>query len=146
MGAVFAELNKGSAVTSGLRKVKKGEGIADRPIPVPKGPKAAAKAAPKAAEPARPPKCELSGKKWEVEYQARRRSPSAMRVPQATWRQRERTPSPCALARAPSSPPRGVASQPHTRRRIALEHVPVPLEGWKAAVVRNNHHPLLPRE
>eukprot|EP00965_Chrysotila_dentata_P041239 1368507-Pleurochrysis_carterae.AAC.1 len=72
MGAVFAELNKGEGVTAGLKHVKKGEGLKDRPVPVPKtsaAPTAAPKATPAAAK---PPKFALENKKWLVEHQARR--------------------------------------------------------------------------
>jgi len=68
MGAVFSQLNQGENVTSGLKKVKKGEGLADRPIPVPKA-KAAPKAAPAAPVAAKPPVFALAGKKWQVENQ-----------------------------------------------------------------------------
>ena len=71
MAAVFAELNKGGAITTGLKHVKKGEGIKDRAIPVEKK-KAAPAAKPAAAAPAKPPKFALSqGKKWEIEYQVK---------------------------------------------------------------------------
>jgi len=69
MGAVFAELNKGEGVTAGLKHVKKGEGLKDRPVPVPKtsaAPTAAPKATPAAAK---PPKFALENKKWLVEHQ-----------------------------------------------------------------------------
>ena len=70
---MFAQLNQGAAVTSGLKKVKKGEGIADRPIPVPKAP-AAPKAAPKVEVAAKPPSFGLNGKKWEVQHQVGNKS------------------------------------------------------------------------
>lgn len=48
--------------------MKKGEGIADRPIPVPKA-RAAPKAPPAATTAAaKPSKLALNGKKWEVEH------------------------------------------------------------------------------
>lgn len=74
MDAVFAQLSKGEAVTSGLKHVKKGEGIKDRPVPVQKA--SAPKAAPKAAVSAapKPPKCELSNTKWMVEHQMKNTS------------------------------------------------------------------------
>ena len=62
---------QGEGVTAGLRKVKKGEGLADKPIPVPKV-ITAPKSTPVAAqEAARPPVFALNGKKWEVQYQVR---------------------------------------------------------------------------
>ena len=71
MGDVFAALNKGGDVTTGLKHVKKGEGIQDRKVPVPKA-ASATPAVPKAAPAAsKPPKFALNGKKWEVEYQVK---------------------------------------------------------------------------
>lgn len=59
-------------MTAGLKKVKKGEGLADRPIPVPKAaPTASAPRAQPSAAPAKPPSFGLNGKKWEVQYQVR---------------------------------------------------------------------------
>ena len=76
MSAVFSELNQGSAVTAGLKKVTadmKTKNRADRSGKVPDGPakKAVPAAKSKAAAPAaRPPKLELSqGRKWLVEHQ-----------------------------------------------------------------------------
>ena len=71
--ALFAEINKGGAVTSGLKKVTKGEAWDPSKYG---GKKAApaASAAPKfgaAAGAAKPPKLELNGKKWEVEHQVK---------------------------------------------------------------------------
>ncbi|QNP97225.1 Adenylyl cyclase-associated protein [Yarrowia lipolytica] len=84
MGAVFADLSKGEAVTAGLRKVDKSEmthknpdlrkqdpvgasGKAARPLP-PKKPGSLSKATPAAAAPKqRPAKTELLDTKWFVE-------------------------------------------------------------------------------
>ncbi|KAG5360200.1 Adenylyl cyclase-associated protein [Yarrowia sp. B02] len=85
MGAVFADLSKGEAVTAGLRKVDKSEmthknpelrkqqdpvgasGKAARPLP-PKKPGSLSKASPAApAAKQRPPKTELLDTKWFVE-------------------------------------------------------------------------------
>jgi hypothetical protein len=76
--ALFAQINQGGSVTSGLKKVTKGEdwdpskyGKA-KPAPVasvPSTPKAATAAATK------PPKCEcVGGKKWEIENQVKNSS------------------------------------------------------------------------
>lgn len=71
MGDVFSQLSKGAEVTSGLKKVIKGEKI-DRPIPVPKAKAApAAPVAAKTAAPVKPPKFALNGKKWEIEHQVK---------------------------------------------------------------------------
>lgn len=75
MSAVFSELNKGEAVTAGLRKVTddmKSKNRADRSgvVSASAAPKPAAGAGPKAgAAPAKPPKLALEGKKWAVENQ-----------------------------------------------------------------------------
>uniref|UniRef100_A0A7S0JB84 C-CAP/cofactor C-like domain-containing protein n=1 Tax=Calcidiscus leptoporus TaxID=127549 RepID=A0A7S0JB84_9EUKA len=71
MDAVFAALNQGEGVTSGLKHVKKGEGLKDRPVVAPKAKPAAAAAQPKAAAPAKPPKFALEDKKWVVDYQVK---------------------------------------------------------------------------
>lgn len=73
MGAVFAQLNQGSAITAGLKHVKKGEGIKDRAIPVEKKPAPKA-AAPKVEAAAKPPKMEHTPKGWSVEYQVKNQS------------------------------------------------------------------------
>jgi len=69
MSGVFAALNKGGDVTSGLKKVTndmKAKNRADRSGKVeeivPKGVK-------KTTAPKQPPKCELQSNKWVVEYQ-----------------------------------------------------------------------------
>lgn len=74
---LFAELNKGEDVTKGLKKVTsdmqthKNPSLRSGPAPFSKpnlAPKpGAAPAAPKAVE--RPPRKELEGKKWMIEYQ-----------------------------------------------------------------------------
>jgi len=75
--ALFAQINQGGAITSGLKKVTKGTLHAaskNTPIDAPDKPKPAA--APKAAAaPAKPPKCEcVGGKKWEIEHQVKNQS------------------------------------------------------------------------
>jgi len=75
MSAVFAALNQGSAITSGLKHVKKGEGIKERAVPVEKAKEPKAAAAPKAAAPAKPPvMSHQQGKGWTVEYQVKQQA------------------------------------------------------------------------
>jgi len=76
---LFAEINKGAAVTAGLRKVTddqkthKNPGLRGSSVvkdsDLNKNKKAAAPAKKAAAPAARPPKLELNGKKWSCEYQ-----------------------------------------------------------------------------
>lgn len=77
MGAVFAEINKGEGITSGLRKVDKSEMTHKNPnlrktgpTPGPK-PKIKSSAPSKPAEtaPVKPPRIELENTKWFVENQ-----------------------------------------------------------------------------
>jgi len=72
MNNVFAALNKGEGVTSGLKKVTndmKAKNQTDKPVLTPKEKTAAAAAKAPAAKTTRPPKFGLEGKKWVVEYQ-----------------------------------------------------------------------------
>jgi len=78
MNAVFSALNKGTAITSGLRKVADSEKTKNRKpeerssvVPSSVGAKKAASAAPKfgAGKKKGTPKCALEGNKWVVEYQ-----------------------------------------------------------------------------
>ena len=79
MNAVFKELNKGEAITSGLRKVTddmKTKNRADRVGLVADAPKAngsSAKAAP-AAPAAKPARFALDGKRWAIEHQVGNKS------------------------------------------------------------------------
>jgi adenylyl cyclase-associated protein len=72
MGAVFADINKGEGVTSGLKKVDKSmktKNMKDVPVLVPKEKKAAGGKQFKAAhEEKKPPKLELSKGTWFVEW------------------------------------------------------------------------------
>jgi len=75
-GALFAQLNKGDAVTSGLKKVTddmktKNRNPNERSAVVPAAtqPKAAPKAAAKAGQKVGTPRVELVGNKWVVEWQ-----------------------------------------------------------------------------
>ncbi|KAK3272657.1 hypothetical protein CYMTET_19060 [Cymbomonas tetramitiformis] len=74
MNALLGELNKGSAVTGGLKKVTddmKSKNQANRSGAVPAGntPKPVTSAAAKAPAVTKPPKFELKARKWEIEYQ-----------------------------------------------------------------------------
>ena len=76
MSAVFKELNKGEAITSGLRKVTddmKSKNRADRSGFVATGGGGAGGPA-KTAKAAKPPKFALDGKKWAVEHQVGNRT------------------------------------------------------------------------
>ena len=73
---LFAELNKGEDVTKGLKKVTsdmqthKNPNLRTGPTPSAAKPNLAPKPGPtSAAAPSRPPRKELEGKKWMVEYQ-----------------------------------------------------------------------------
>jgi len=75
MNAVFASINKGEGVTSGLKKVTadmKTKNRTDKssvvPASAPKSTSSGASAK-KSAAPAKPPKLALDGNKWSVEYQ-----------------------------------------------------------------------------
>jgi len=76
-GALFAELNKGDAVTSGLKKVTsdmqthKNPSLREGPKPFVKQTSPAPSSTPvtKTAAPVKPPRCEQEGRKWFVEYQ-----------------------------------------------------------------------------
>lgn len=76
MNALFGELNKGEAVTSGLRKVTddmKAKNRTDRTGAVPSNAGSSSAPPPNLAagvKPAGPPKFELAGKKWAVENQS----------------------------------------------------------------------------
>jgi len=80
MSAVFKELNKGEAITSGLRKVTddmKSKNRADRSGLVATGGGGAGVAPavpPAASKTAKPPKFALDGKKWAVEHQVGQRT------------------------------------------------------------------------
>lgn len=73
---LFAELNKGGAITSGLKKVDRKDTNKDKQISgkvEAKETKVAVKA------PAKPPKCELVGNKWTVEYQVHPSAPVVLK-------------------------------------------------------------------
>lgn len=73
MGAVFADLNKGENVTSGLRKVDKSQmthknpALREKRPPPPKKPQSLA-AKPPAAKPKKSPRMELVDTKWIIEH------------------------------------------------------------------------------
>jgi len=74
--ALFADLNKGGDVTKGLKKVSsdqmthKNPALRTGPQPFKPSPQSTPQASRAAAPPVnKPPKCELDGKKWNVEYQ-----------------------------------------------------------------------------
>ncbi|KAI1876994.1 uncharacterized protein JN550_001066 [Neoarthrinium moseri] len=79
LGAVFSELNKGSDVTKGLRKVDKSEmthknpslrassTVSDEASPRGKSPAPARKPKPESMRVKKPPKKELDGNKWTIE-------------------------------------------------------------------------------
>jgi len=76
-GALFAELNKGDSVTSGLKKVTsdmqthKNPSLREGPKPFVKQTEPAPSSSPavKTTAPQKPPRCEQEGRKWFVEYQ-----------------------------------------------------------------------------
>lgn len=77
-GAVFSELNKGSEVTKGLRKVDRSEmthknpslradtSVSDSLAGRPKSPAPGKKPKPESMRMKKPPKKELDGKKWTI--------------------------------------------------------------------------------
>ncbi len=74
---LFAELNKGGAITSGLKKVARSETNKDKKISGKVEDKATTAVASKPVKPAR---CELVGNKWTVEYQHHPGAPVVIKV------------------------------------------------------------------
>jgi len=76
--ALFSELNKGGAITSGLKKVAREETNKDKKISG-KVEEKETKAA-KATGPNKPPRCELVGTKWTVEWQFNPQQPVVVKA------------------------------------------------------------------
>ncbi|CAL4124196.1 unnamed protein product, partial [Meganyctiphanes norvegica] len=79
--ALFSDLNKGASVTSGLKKVTsdmqthKNPSLREGPKPSVKQSSPAVRSSPaKTTAPAKPPRMELDGRKWFVEYQKNNKS------------------------------------------------------------------------
>jgi len=69
---LFAELNKGGAITGGLKKVTRDQTNKDKKI---SGKVEVEEKKVEAAKPAKPPRCELVNNKWTVEYQVHPSAP-----------------------------------------------------------------------